>query len=196
MNLHYPSVKKVAHLFGAVVIILSFAFAPKTSAHDLVWPGEKLKTMFPQAESFEQKNLYVSEEQRLSIEKILGSRLPDEDLKPSIYLAVVRDAPGASPRKAAAMMFIDAAGEGGKIEMGVVVSGKGELMKVHLFENREPETVLQQTFLTQFEGKKASDPFRVGMDIKAPEGRVKSAQAIASGARRGLLIINEMFKKK
>ena len=80
--------------------------------------------------------------------------------------------------------------------MGVVVSGRGELMKVHLFENKEPETVSQQSFLKQFEGKKASDPFRAGTDIKAPEGRTKSAQAIASGARRGLLIINEMFKKK
>lgn len=167
-----------------------------SSAHDLVWPGEKLKLMFHQAESFEQKNLYVSDEQRSNIEKILGSVLPDEDLKPSIYLAVVRSAPDSPPRKAAAMMFIDAHGEGGKIEMGVVVSGKGELMKVQLFENKEPEIVSQQSFLKQFEGKNASDLFRVGTDIKAPEGRVKSAQAIASGARRGLLIINEMFKKK
>ena len=191
-----PSMKRVPCLLGSLIIMLSFALTAKASAHDLVWPSEKLKVMFPQAESFEQKNLYVSDEQRSNIEKTLGSGLQDEDLKPSIYLAVVRSVPDSPPRKAAAMMFIDAHGEGGKIEMGVVVSGTGELMKVHLFENKEPEKVFQQTFLKQFEGKKASDPFRVGTDIRAPEGREKSAQAIASGARRGLLIINAMFRKK
>ena len=52
-------------------------------------------------------------------------------------------------------MFIDAHGEGGKIEMGVVVNGKGELMRIHIFENNEPEKVKQQPFLRQFENKKA-----------------------------------------
>lgn len=177
-------------------IILLLFFAVVSFAHDLVWPGEKLKALFPQAESFEQKNLYVSDEQRTAIEKALGSRLPEEDLKPSIYLAVVRSSPEAPPRKAAAMMFIDAHGEGGKIEMGVVVGGKGEIMKIYIFENKESEKLLQPQFLRQFEHKKASDLFKVGADISAPHGREKSAQAIASGARRGLLIINEMFRKK
>ena len=179
-----------------LTIILLLFFASVSFAHDLVWPGEKLKAMFPQAESFEQKNLYVSDEQRAAIERALGSKLPEEDLKPSIYLAVVRSGPEAPLRKVAAMMFIDAHGEGGKIEMGVVVSGKGELAKIHIFENKEPEKVTQQLFLKQFEGKKASDLFKAGADIKSPAGVEKSAQAIASGARRGLLIINEMFKKK
>lgn len=179
---------------SAIILLLSFVHV--SFAHDLVWPGEKLKAMFPTAESFEQKNLYVSDEQRATVEKALGYRLPEENLKPSIYLAIVRDTPDSKPRKAAAIMFIDAHGEGGKIEMGVIVGGKGELTKIHIFENKEPEKATQQAFLKQFEGKKASDPFKVGADIKAPASTEKSAQAIASGARRGLLIINEMFKKK
>ena len=183
-------------LLNLSAIILLLFFVSVSFAHDLVWPGEKLKILFPQAESFEQKNLYVSDEQRTAIERALGSRLPEEDLKPSIYLAVVRSSPEAPPRKAAAMMFIDAHGEGGKIEMGVVVSGKGEIMKVHIFENKESEKLLQPQFLKQFENKKSSDLFKVGADISAPAGREKSAQTIASGARRGLLIINEMFRKR
>lgn len=165
-------------------------------AHDLAWPGEKLRALYPGAVSFEQKNLYVSDEQRAVIEKTLGGRLPEEDLRPSIYFAVVKDGPETSPKKVAAIIFIDAQGEGGKIEMGVVVSGKGELLKVHLFENKEPEAVNQPVFLKQFKGKKASEAFKVGVDITAPRGAEKSAQAVASGARRGILIINEMFRKK
>jgi hypothetical protein len=178
-------------LAGAVSLLATAAYS-----HDLMWPGEKLKSLFPQAESFEQKNLYVSDEQKAALEKALGSRLPEEDMKPSIYLAVVRSAPDGPVRKAAALMFVDAHGENGKIEMGVVVSGKGDLVKVQLFENKESEMLSQTAFLSQFAGKAGSDSFRVGADIKAPAGQEKSAQAVASGARRGMLIINEMFRKK
>ncbi len=191
-----PQDKKFKGIAAITMAVLLFLFAAHSFAHDLVWPGEKLKILFPQAESFEQKNLYVSDEQSSRIEKALGSRLPEEDMKPSLYLAVVRSGPDTPLRKAAAMLFIDAYGEGGKIEMGVVVSGKGDLMKVHVFENKEPQKIVRQSFLKQFEGKKASDQFKVGADITAPPGGEKSAQAIASGARRGLLIINEMFKKR
>jgi 2-phospho-L-lactate transferase/gluconeogenesis factor (CofD/UPF0052 family) len=31
--------------------------AGNSSAHEVIWPGEKLKKLFPQAESFEQKHL-------------------------------------------------------------------------------------------------------------------------------------------
>ena len=80
--------------------------------------------------------------------------------------------------------------------MGIVVNGKGELMRVHIFENREPEQLSRSDFLKQFEGKKASEKFQVGSDIQAPVGAEGSAQAISSGVRRGLLIIEELFRKK
>ena len=177
--------------------IFTLSFCPlQVLAHDLIWPGEKLKALFPKAQSFEQKNLYVSDEQKSVIEKTLGSRLPEEDLKPSIYFAVVKDRPETPPKKTAAIIFIDAYGEGGKIEMGVVVNGKGELVKILLFESREPKRITHQAFSKQFGGKKASESFKVGADITAPRGAEKSAQSVASGARRGMLIINELFRKK
>lgn len=183
-------------IFSGLFTLFILCATDSSYAHDLVWPGDKLKVLFPAAESFEQKNLYVSDEQRAVIEKALSSRLPEEDLKPSIYFAIVKNGQDASHRKAAVILFVDAIGERGKIEMGVVVSGKAELVKIHLFENGEPQVLAQPEFLKQFEGKKASESFKVGSDIAAPRGTEKSAQAIASGARRGLLIINELFRKR
>lgn len=90
------------------LFIMAIFFSGSSFAHDLVWPGEKLKILFSQAESFEQKNLYVSDEQRSRIEGLLGYKLPDEDLKPSVYFAIVRNTPDSPPRKGAAIMFIDA----------------------------------------------------------------------------------------
>lgn len=183
--------KLLALILGLIVLYPSANYG-----HDLRWPGEKLKTLFPQAETFEQKNLYVSDEQRKNIENALGSKLPEEDLQPSIYLAIVRNSPDAPPKKAAAIIFIDAYGKGGKIEMGVVVSGRGGLVKVLIFENSEMEDIKRPVFLDQFTGKKEGDPFKTGEDISYSALERESAQAIASGAKRGLLIINETFKKK
>ena len=194
MKQHRPLLSKAFNA-SAVFTFLIFVGGLAT-AHDLVWPGEKLKALVPQAVSFEQKNLYVSDDEKAAIEKTLGGRLPEEDLKPSVYFAIVKPNENARPRKAAVIIFIDAVGEGGKIEMGVVVSGKGELMKVQLFENREPKALSQVDFLSQFEDKKASDKFKVNSDVRAPRGTEKSAQAIASGARRGLIIINELFRRQ
>ena len=186
--------------FIACAIVLSLTIilfdAGVSFSHDLFFPAEKLKTLFPQAQSFEQKNLYISDVQKADLEKELGSSLPIEDLKPSVYFAIVRQGQDARPRKEAVIMFVDASGEGSKIEIGIVVSGKGELVRVHLFENKEPKLLSEADFLKQFDGKKPSDSFTVGRDITAPHGAEKSAQAIASGARRGLLIINELFRKR
>ncbi|MEW6601689.1 MAG: hypothetical protein AB1499_12030 [Nitrospirota bacterium] len=184
------------NLHPLMLILLMTLYPHASYGHDPVWPGEKLKKLFPSAESFEQKNLFISDEQRKNIESALGSRLPEEDLQPSIYLAIVRSGTDGRLKKAAAIMFIDAYGKGGKIDMGIVVSGKSELMKILIFENREAESIRQPAFLDQFTGKKAGEPFKTGVDITSPEHEEKSAQAIASGVKRGLLIIHEIFKKK
>ena len=95
-------------IYLIILFLLPVLYPSVDFGHDLVWPGEKLKALFPQAESFDQKNLYVSDGQRRNIEDALGSGLQEEDLRPSIYLAIVRDSPDAPPRKAAAIIFIDA----------------------------------------------------------------------------------------
>jgi len=83
-----------------LTILASSLFASSlSSAHDLVWPGEKLKVLSPQAASFEQKNLYVSDEKKAVLEKAPGGTLPEEDLKPSIYLAIVKSSPEKLPKR-------------------------------------------------------------------------------------------------
>jgi len=179
-----------AALLGAVLLL-----SPQPSgAHDAVFPAEKLQAMYPQAESFEQRNLYVSEEQRHRIEAALGGALREEDLKPSVYLAIERQ-PDGQARRGAVLLFIDAEGEGGIIETGIMMNAKGELTQVAIFENNEPRDILHPDFLGQFAAKKSTDPFRVGGDVSAPAGLERTAQAIASGARRGMLIVHELFRR-
>lgn len=191
------TMRKRNRLFMLPFLCLLLLVAGRMSfAHDLVWPAEKLAALYPEAETFEQKNLYLSDQQRTDVEMKLGTSLPPEDLKPSIYFAIVRAGPDARPRKAAVILFIDAPGQNGRIEIGIAVSSKGALEKVRLFENREPKVLSEPAFLAQFEGRTASSKFLVGSDVQAPAGGGRSAQAIASGVRRGLLIIEELFRKR
>jgi hypothetical protein len=184
-------------IYFLIIISIMFILYPYVSfAHDLVFPAEKLNTLYPEAISFEQKDLYMSDQQRIRIEEKLAVSLPEEDLKPSIYFVIAKQTEDAPPRKVAVIMFIDAYGDGGKIEIGVVVGRKGELIKMLLFENKESASLTTRSFLNQYEGKKAADLFVVGKDIVSPAGDEKTAQSIASGARRGALIINELLRKK
>ena len=177
-------------------ILISLAVPSLTPAHDSAWPGKKLEKMYPEAQSFEQRNLYVSSMQKQRIEEKLGSPIQDEDLKPSIYFAVVKRTPEARPQKVAVMIFMDALGQNGRVETGVVLNTKGELEKLEIFENNDPPALFGPSFTEQFKNKTNSQPFTVGTDITAPQGQEKTAQAIATAARRGMLIINELFRKK
>ncbi|MBA3016135.1 MAG: hypothetical protein KKD63_08875 [Proteobacteria bacterium] len=180
-----------------VLIVFAVLFVPLLAiAHDTEWPGDKLKTLAPAAESFEQRNLYVSDLQRQHLETALGTTLPEEDLKPSIYFSIIKKTPDGPSQRTEVILFIDAMGQQGKIETGVVITSKGRLARIHLFENQESPLLTSNDFLAQFNGKGSADPFVVGQDIKAPAGQEESAQAIAAGARRGLLLVEELFKKR
>ncbi len=190
-------IKTWPHTFLAFLVFVSLFFLPQLSpAHDSVWPGQKLENMYPAAQSFEQKNLYVSSRQKQNIEKILGESLRSEDLKPSIYFAVVKKSPTAQPKREAVLIFIDAEGKNGVIETGLVMGTNGAIKKLIIFENNEQAALSSPGFADQFVGKKSTQPFAVGIDITAPKGLEMSSQAVASGARRGLLIINELFKRR
>lgn len=179
-----------------LLIMFVLAAAMPVFGHDTTWPGEKLERMYPAASSYEQRNLYISSPQRQRIEQELGEPLREEDLKPSVYFAVIKKNPEAKPKRAAVMIFIDAEGANDIIETGIVLNSTGMLEELMIFENREPPAISNPVFLSQFKNKKHTDPFQVGKDIQAPPGLEKTARAIASGARRGMLIINELFKRR
>jgi len=46
------------------ILLMFFGMA---TAHDTVWPGDKLEKLAPEAISFEQKNLYLSDVQKKTL---------------------------------------------------------------------------------------------------------------------------------
>jgi len=195
--IRFKLVLRMTDVFLGVVLFFFMILPYPVSAHDAEWPGEKLEKMYPDAQSYEQRNLYISSQQRQNIEGKLGEPIQEEDLKPSLYFAVVKLTPDSKPQKAAVMIFMDAHGQEGVIEIGLRMSSKGVLEKIEIFnKDTQSDLISGPDFINQFQGKTHIQSFKVGVDITAPKGLEKSGQAIATATLRGMLIINELFSRK
>ncbi|MFZ5471556.1 MAG: hypothetical protein ACOZIN_19190 [Myxococcota bacterium] len=165
-------------------LVLTLGLAPALAeAHQRSWPGKRLAEAMPEAKKFTQKQVVLGTAQIEWIEKTLGSRIGTEDKNPTFYIGT-----GSDGRTMGVVFFLDVAGENGEVEMGVAMTPAAAVQRVVLYEHSEPSSVASKEFLSKLEGKKAADPFRVGEDVKAPAGAEKSAQALATGVRRALLI--------
>ncbi len=171
---------KTLSLFLGIFGLLS---ASISQAHQQSWPGKRLAETSPQAKSFTKKQLTLSPAQTAWIEKNLGEAIRVEDKTPVFY-----SGNDESKKVVTYVLFLDAVGANGKVELGVAVSPGGAVLNTVLFEHSEGKGLEAGAFLSQFNGKTATDKFKVGADIKAPSGNEKAAQAIASSIRRGLLM--------
>lgn len=169
------------HWFALGFSILG-AVSP-ASAHDRSWPGRRLAEALPEAASYTARPVALTPDQIGWAEKALGSPLRTEDRTPTFYVGV--DGAGAS---VGVVVFLDADGVNGKVEMADALAPDGKLLHVVLYDHAEPAAVGKPEFLKQFAAKSGADHFMVGMDVTSPAGAEKSAQAIATAARRGVLM--------
>ncbi len=166
------------------LLFLGALFAPHTAnAHQRTWPGKRLAEVIPSASKFTERVVTLRADQIAWVQKSLGEAIRTEDKTPSFYVAL--DGKG---RSLGAVVFVDATGDNGKIEVGVGIDPSGAVLNVALFEHSESGAVSSKGFLGQFTGKKAGDKFKLGDDVKAPSGGGKAAQAIATATRRTLLL--------
>jgi len=165
-------------ILGVIVGVSAAAYA-----HERGWPGKRLAQTLPEAETFALKETALTGAQVAWLEKNLGESVRTEDRRPRFYVGAAK---GGAP--AGSVVFLDATGTNGKVEMGLAIAPSGEILRVILFEHSEPGALASKAFLRQFTGKKAADHFRVGHDVEAPPKHKKGAQILATTVRRGLLL--------
>ncbi|MEK7395340.1 MAG: hypothetical protein AAB116_00235 [Candidatus Poribacteria bacterium] len=186
------------------LLILSFVFIFILSstlilAHEAAWPGKRLAGVFPNAKNFKARQVTLNAEQTASIEKATGTKIGTEEKTPTFYIAYGIDKESKSDKlqSIGAVVFIDAVGERGNMEVNVAISLKGTLYSVSLWKNKESKQLGSNEFLKQFnEKKKPEDPFQIGKDIVAAKGSEKASQAIATAAQKGWFMFREVFGKK
>ena len=188
--------------FGLLILSFVFIFILSSTlilAHEAGWPGKRLAEVFPNAKNFKARQVTLNAEQIASIEKTTGAKIGTEEKTPTFYIAYGIDKESKSDKlqTIGAVLFIDAVGDHGNMEINVAISPKGTLYSVSLWKNKESKQLGNNEFLKQFnEKKKPDDLFQIGKDIVAVTNSEKSSQAIATTAKKGWIMFREVFGKK
>ena len=188
--------------FGLLILSFVFIFMLSSAlvmAHEAGWPGKRLAGVFPNAKNFKARQVTLNAEQIASIEKATGTKIGTEEKTPTFYIAYGIDKESKSDKlqTIGAVVFIDAVGEHGNMEINVAISPKGTLYSVSLWKNKESKQLGSNEFLKQFnEKKKSDDLFQIGKDIVAVANSEKASQAIATATKKGWIIFREVFGKK
>ena len=166
-------------------------------AHEAGWPGKRLSEVFPKAKTFKPRQVTLTPAQIARIEKAAGAKIGVEDKVPTFYVAYIEDKEAGKEVPAGAVVFIDAVGARGNMEVNVAVTLKGKLHSVSLWKHKESKAVESKDFLKQFnDKKKITDPFKVGEDIVAADGAEKASQTVATATKKGWFMFQEVFGKK
>ena len=155
-----------------------------SQAHQKSWPGQKLTETFPSGKKFIQKQVNLNATQVKWIENGLGEKIRTEDNAPIFYSATSADGVASGW-----VVFLDATGVNGKIEIGLALGPSGKVINVAILDSSESQDLRDPAFLKQFVGKMGAEKFKVGQDINSPKGQSRGSQAIATAVRRGLLLV-------
>ena len=169
--------KKLVHAAVAVSLLLAAA-----AAETLLTREQALKIVFPKSESVKGETNALTEDQRKTLEENTGLRFAENDYP--TFVATTKEQPDGYA------VILNEIGKHENITFIVGVSPKGRVMEVAVMEYRESrgEEVKEQRFLSQFRGKKSTDPIRVNQDIVNYTGATLSSYAIARGVRRALAL--------
>lgn len=154
---------------------------------------EAPQAVFPEADSFERKDIRVTEEFRRRLKEMV------KPAKPSywepFYISFI------ARRGGEVIGYAVVAEEIGKhrpITFIVAVTPAGRVKDVALMVYREAigAEVRYPGFLRQFEGKKIEDSMRPYRDIKNISGATLSVRALSRGVRKALAVIELAYLQK
>lgn len=175
-----------------LLFVLMLIFTPILSeAHETEFPSKKLDGIFPEAKKFVKRNVVLTNDKIISIEKELGSKLRKEDLKPIFYIAI-----SGEKKPLGLVLFVDVQGPSGVMDGGVGLNMKGKVVKVEVYDHKESGAIASEKFLKQFIDKGIDDNFQVGKDITAVEGQEEASKAVALMPKKTLVMSYALFFKR
>ncbi|MCG9132228.1 FMN-binding protein [Candidatus Poribacteria bacterium] len=183
------AVVSIGILLALAFLILSMLLLSSARATEL--SGQKLMAIFPTAGKFVERDVVLTAEQIVSIEKKLGTKLQSEDLKPIFYILL-----DDKNEPMGLVLGSNIKGPNGVIEGAVGVNMRGKVVKVDIYEHKETEAIVGAGFLKQFVGMGIDDIFKVGADIVAVEGHDAASNAVALIPKKTLVMSYALFHKR
>lgn len=147
---------------------------------------EAPKAVFPEADSFERKDIQVSTSFRRQLEALIGRAKPS--LWEPFYITYIARKQGSIIGYA---VVCEEIGKHRPITFIVAVTPEGKVRDVAIMMYREPlgDEVRYKAFRKQFEGKSLSDPIEARKDIRIISGATLSSEALSRGVRKALAVV-------
>lgn len=170
-------------------------FAQGLDAHERIWPGQRLKNLWPEADKFTSKQVTLSAPQVEHLVKD-GIKVDVEDKTPTFYYAQVKDKASGKLKTTGIILFVDEYGANGRMEISVGITPANEVAKIDIWQHSENKKVAQAGFLGQLVGRKHGDSFEVGKGYQPVPGAEEASAAVARAARKALAIADAVFGKE
>lgn len=162
------------------------------------WAGTKVyltleeapKAVFPEADSFERRDVQVDQAFRRRVQELMGR------VRPSIwepfYIAFVAR---KADRVLGYAVICEEIGKHRPITFIVAVTPEGAVRDVAIMMYREPvgDEVRYKAFRRQFSGKTLGDPIQPREDIRNITGATLSVHALSRGVRKALAVVKLAF---
>ena len=168
-----------------LLVVLLFLASP-LPAHEEGFPEKTLKSVFPQATGFTPRKKAFTAAQVKQIEEASGSKIQRNDNPLNFYVALGKSPDGSGVL--GTVVFVDAQGPNGSMDLALGVKRDGTIEKVVVTENADDPALSAAAFLDQLKGKNATSPLGLGKDIRFT-GNPKAAEIFLSTVRRGLQML-------
>jgi len=145
------------------------------------------RSLFPQAQSFEETPIALDDAQRQAVARIAGPQAGHG----ALHLWTARN-----DRNVLGYVFIDEViGRQDFITYAVGIDTNGKLRPVEILEYRESHggEIRNKRWLAQFDGRASPKELRFGTDIKNIAGATLSSEHVTAGVRRIFAIWQSLF---
>lgn len=163
-------------------------FAAPAAAETFWDKPSVLKAFFAKSERVTFARLAPTAAQQATLKTRLGYAAP---AMLTVYYGVTKD------KIDGIAVIDDEMGQHQPITFAALIGTDGAMQRLEVMVYREAYggDVAQARFRNQFAGKTATDPVRHGADIVAVAGATISSKALATGARRALILADELLVK-
>jgi len=172
-------------IFNLLLILIIFSLV--SYAESYLSQERYLKDIFPELEEIETKEMYLTQENRGRIEKILGYDILGNSFE--FHTAKLEKIDKVY------CFIVSEFGKHGLISFAVIISQSGRIEDMAVLESKEIKgaKIAKKRFLRQFSKKSLNDPLKLRKDIDAVSGATVSSKAATKAAKKVLLIWEELF---
>ncbi len=200
MNLEYNWHINFLAAFKRILVLVFIAAMPINALADVcVWrdPERTMSKLFPEAQDYSTITIKLTSEHIAAIEKRLGSTL-DESERHEFNFYELKSKQDGKLVSLGYAIALGGKGEYGVIEVVIGIDPNRKIRAAYIQRSSErmKKEIESPSFLTQFKGKSAVDPFEFGKDLKNAPTATLAGNTVRLTITKMLAFYEELLPKQ